>query len=200
MIIDLDKLRKLYHFSRDLTYKDVSALIRAAKSRSFSPREYVQKEGSHDQTVYFIQKGLIRTFFLNERGDEVTTWLRWEDQIYANLDTTLFERPSRFYAQALEPTKTLTIPLDLLQEVIDQNVKLEKNRKYFLRDVLKSTITHTESFLLYSPEERYLNYIRQNPEIVNRVPDKYIANILGITPVSLSRIRKRIATNLLENR
>ncbi len=195
MVIDIDKLRKLYKFSRNLTFQDAQVLIRAAKSRSFDAREYIQQEGSQDKTVFFIQQGMVRAFFLNERGDEITTWLRWENQIYINIDAALFERPSRFYAQTMEPTKVLTIDYDLLQDLIDQNPKLERNRKYFLRDILRTTISRNESFLLYSPEERYLHFIRQNPEIVNRVPDKYIANILGITPVSLSRIRKRIAQN-----
>lgn len=58
---------------------------------------------------------------------------------------------------------------------------------------MKRMVMHTESFILYSAEERYLNFVKNNPDIVNRVPGKYIANVLGITPVSLSRIRKRIA-------
>ncbi|MBK8659738.1 MAG: hypothetical protein IPN22_12925 [Bacteroidetes bacterium] len=48
--------------------------------------------------------------------------------------------------------------------------------------------------MLLSPEERYLKFIQKYPDLLNRVPNKYIANVLGITPVSLSRIRKRIST------
>ena len=50
-----------------------------------------------------------------------------------------------------------------------------------------------EAFVLLTPEERYQELISSNPTLINRVPDKYIANIIGITPVSLSRIRKRLA-------
>ena len=49
-----------------------------------------------------------------------------------------------------------------------------------------------KSFVLLNPEERYLDFIKKNPSLVNRVPGKYIANVLGITPVSLSRIRARV--------
>ncbi len=195
MPIDFEKIRQIYQFSRKLTWQDVQVLISESKSRSFAPREFLQEAGSRDRTVFFILKGMIRTFHLNERGDEITTWLRWENQLFVNLDTTLFERPSRFYAQAIEPTQALTISFDLLQDLIDQNPKLEKNRKFFLRDAVRTLVRHNESFLLFSPEERYRNYLEENPEIANRVPDKYIANILGITPVSLSRIRKRMAEN-----
>jgi hypothetical protein len=59
---------------------------------------------------------------------------------------------------------------------------------------LKQTFGRIDSFVLLSPEERYKKYIKDFPGIVNRAPDKHIANVLGITPVSLSRIRKRIAS------
>lgn len=193
MAIDLESVKRIYNLSRKLTIKDIQTLLRSAKPRSFAAREYLQEEGSRNRTLYFIQKGLIRNFLINDRGDEVTTWLRWENQMFLNLDVVLFEQPSRFYVQALEPTKTLTISFDLLQQVADQNPKLIETRKYFIRDLMRSTLQHNESFLLYSPEERYLKYIEQNPSIANRVPDKIIAHILGVTPVSLSRIRKRIA-------
>ena len=70
---------------------------------------------------------------------------------------------------------------------------VEKNRKYILQRLLKESFKRVESFVLLNPEERYLKFIEDNPGLMNRVPNKYIANILGITPVSLSRIRKRIA-------
>lgn len=59
---------------------------------------------------------------------------------------------------------------------------------------MKQIFGRVDSFVLLSPEERYKKYVKDFPEIVNRVPDKHIANVLRITPVSLSRIRKRIAT------
>jgi CRP-like cAMP-binding protein len=82
---------------------------------------------------------------------------------------------------------------DVLQDIVSANPKLDANRKYVLQQMLKEALGRIDTFVLMSPEERYLAYVDQNPEIVNRVPDKYIANVLGITPVSLSRIRKRVA-------
>jgi CRP-like cAMP-binding protein len=152
MIIDFEKVKKIYKLSKHLKFSDIQALVRAAEPRSFAIREYIQEEGSLNRTVYFIQKGLIRTFLINDLGNETTTWLRYENQIFVNLDVLLFEQPSRFYVQALEPTTTLTINFDLLQEIISQNPQLEPYRRSLLRDVLRSTVKHTESFMLYSPE------------------------------------------------
>jgi hypothetical protein len=67
-------------------------------------------------------------------------------------------------------------------------------RNFFLMQMLSDTLKSIESFVTQSPEERYRNLIAERFDLVNRVPDKYIASMLGITPVSLSRIRKRINT------
>lgn len=193
-MIDFAKLKKLYKFSLDLSIKDIQILLKASKLESFKAQSYLMEEGSRNRKVYFINKGLVRFYIVNEKGDEITTLIRWENQTFLNPDVIFFDRPSRFYIQALEDTKAFTLDYDQLQAIIDQNPKLEKNRKHILLNVLKETLTQRESFVLYSPEERYLNFVQTKPDIINRVPGKYIANILGITPVSLSRIRKRLAT------
>ena len=131
---------------------------------------------------------------ITEKGEEITTMLRWENQITTNLDTILFNQASRFYFQALEQTEVLYMDYDLIQDIIAKNPKLEANRKHVLLNILKEAIGKIDSFVLLNPEERYLAFIKSNPDIINRVHNKYIANVLGITPVSLSRIRARIAS------
>ncbi len=193
-MIDFARLKKLYKFSLDLSLNDIQSLLKASKIETFKAQSYLMEQGSLNRKVYFITKGLVRFFIVNDKGDEITTLIRWENQTFLNPDVIFFEKPSRFYIQALEDTKAFTLDYDQLQAIIEQNPKLEKNRKHILLNVIKETLTQRESFVLYSPEERYLNFVQTKPDIVNRVPGKYIANILGITPVSLSRIRKRLAT------
>lgn len=106
----------------------------------------------------------------------------------------LFDQPSRYYYECLEDTKTLSIDFEKVQNIIESNPKLERNRKYFARNAMKKMLQRLESFVLLNAEERYEDFIKKNPPLSNRVPDKYIAHVLGITPVSLSRIRARIAT------
>ncbi|MEM6631107.1 MAG: Crp/Fnr family transcriptional regulator [Bacteroidota bacterium] len=192
-IIDFEKLKALYKFGRALHLKDIQTLIKSAHKRSFSQGDYLIQEGDTKREVFLIRRGLIRAFSLNDKGDEITTSLRWENQIVASTDILLFNEPARQYIQALEPCEMLSIDFDLLQSIVSQNPKLEANRKHLLRAELKRAYHRINTFVLLSPEERYIEFVHANPDILNRVPNKYIANILGITPVSLSRIRKRIA-------
>jgi len=192
MIEVFQTLKKFYKLSSSLSFQDAQQLIKAAHTETFPAGSYLMEAGTRSQKIYLVRKGLLRVYLVNDKGSEITTGLRWENQIYANTDVILFERPSRFYVQALEKTSVFSMEFDKAQAILERNPELEKNRKYVLRNLLKHSLEHTESFVLYSAEERYQNYIDKNPDIVNRVPGKYIANILGITPVSLSRIRKRL--------
>ena len=100
---------------------------------------------------------------------------------------------SRFIYQALEPTEMIQLSYDDLATIVSKNKKLEELRKDFLLKMLQETLEQLEAFVLLTPEERYTQFLESRSNIVNRVPDKYIANIIGVTPQSLSRIRKRMA-------
>lgn len=192
MMVDFDKIKKVYKLGKSLTLADIQVLIKATKSKTYGTGEFIIKEGESKKEVFFIQKGLVRVYKVNEKGNEITTLIRWENHMVASADVIFFNQPSGLFFQALEPTQLIYIDYDMLQQIISDNPKLEANRKYILQNVLKEALQRVDSFVLCSPEERYLNFIKGNPDIINRVPDKYIANVLGITPVSLSRIRKRI--------
>ena len=193
-MIDLKKLNHYFGIFKDIGIADLKDIFDAVSTKKLKAGEYFIKEGSIRKNAAYIKKGLLRAYLINQKGEEITTLVRWEDEIIASHDIILHNRPSRFYYQALEDSELLVIDYDLVQKIMQNNPKLEQSRKYFLTKMIKESMERVESFVLLTPEERYIDFVKQKPDIVNRVPDKYIANILGITPVSLSRIRKRIAT------
>lgn len=84
--------------------------------------------------------------------------------------------------------------LKRLRQIVHGNPKLEPGLRFFVNSSLAEALSAVDDFMLLSPEQRYLKFVKKNPALLNRLPIKYIANVLGITPVSLSRIRKRIST------
>ncbi len=192
-MIDFEKIKAIYKLGKELSLQDIQLLIAAATPKSFAPTAYLIEEGATKREIHFIVKGLVRVFIVNDKGEEITSRVVTENHPATSSDIILFNRPSRFYIQAIEPTKTLTIDFDELQLIIEKHPKLMRLRRNILFDLLRESTTHIESFILLSPEERYLQFVENYADICSRIPDKYIANILGITPVSLSRIRKRIA-------
>ncbi|MDO6438982.1 Crp/Fnr family transcriptional regulator [Cyclobacterium sp. 1_MG-2023] len=193
-MVDLNRLKQIYKFGKELSLKDIQVLLKAAKNSSFNKKELLINEGSKRNDVFYIKSGLVRCFNINDKGEEITLKLIPEHQVVANVDLILFSQSSRFFYEALENTEVFFIDYDVLQDLVSRHPKLETNRKYVLQRLLKESMERVESFVLLTPEERYLRFVKDYPGITNRVQDKYIANVLGITPVSLSRIRKRIAT------
>ena len=191
-MVDIDKLRQIYKFGKELSIEDAGILIKSAKSKSFKKKEVIIEEGALKNDVYFIRSGLVRAYCISDKGDEITFGLIAENQILTNIDIILFDQPSRFYYECIEDTKTFSIDFDKVQNIIERNPKLERNRKFFARNAMKKMLQRLETFVLMNAEERYEDFIKNNPTLSNRVPDKYLANVLGITPVSLSRIRSRI--------
>lgn len=179
---------------KDLELIDIMQLATLAKVNSLKAGEVYIKEGAISHTVAYIKSGLIRCYAIQENGDEATLMLRWENQFIASVDTVVYQQPARFTYHALEDSVLLEIDYRKAQSIIDQNPKLSASRNSFLLLMLGQAVARVESFVLLSPQERYLKLLAEKPDIANRVPDKYLATLLGITPVSLSRIRKRIAS------
>lgn len=193
-MIDLKVLRKIYQPSKDLTLSDVQLFIGAAGTACFAKGENLIEMDSRSSNIYFIRKGLVRMYTVLENGEERTMSLIPEYHIAANGDIVLIDRPSRYIFQALEPTTTFTMDFEVVQQIMERNPHMEKQRKHILRRYVVEFFTRLETFILLSAEERYLRYVEDHPELTSRVPDKYIAQVPGITTVSLSRIRKRIAS------
>lgn len=176
--------------------RSVIKLIRNSKAGSYRKGDVLIPEGASGKDVFFIRKGLVRAVLAVEDKLETTTFQLYpEHNVVLNLHAILFDEPSRFSYEALENTKVYRIDYASLLELTKRDQELlELNRTYFGRNAMRRAFQRVESFVFLSPEERYVQYVRDYPQIVHRAPDKYIAHVLGITPVSLSRIRARIAS------
>lgn len=192
-MLDTEKLNYYLGIFKNLEMKDLAAIFNLVKIKKLKAGEILIKQGEYYKKLSYIKKGLIRAYLIKNNGDEITTFIRWEDQFVTSHDSVLFDETSRFMYQAIENTILFEVDYDILQDFIAKNPKLELGRVHFLRKMYGESILTIETFILLTPEERYLKFIKDKPNIINRVPSKYIANLLGITPVSLSRIRGRIA-------
>jgi CRP-like cAMP-binding protein len=173
---------------------DIYRLFKSAKTKKIRAGEIYIHEHTISTRMGHIKKGVMRAYQLKDNGDEVTILLRWENQFVGSYDTIIWQRPSRFIFEAIEDTTLIEVDYNKMQEIADGNPTLGAHRSNIQVHMLEEAIDRIESFVLLSPKERYLKLVREKPDIVNRVPDKYLSTYLGITPVSLSRIRKRIAS------
>jgi len=193
-MIPLEKLKEIFPFAQQLSNEDLFNFFQHVKVSNINQGEIFIQEGSQKKSIYFIKSGLIRSFYINEKGEEITNRLRYENQIVASHEIIVFNKSSEFNYQAIEKTELFELNFEMVQKIIENNPKLEAGRRYFVTQTLAEALSALNDFILLNPEQRYLKFVKENPTLINRVPNKYVANILGITPVSLSRIRKRISS------
>ena len=191
-MIDDEKIKYYLETFKTLRLTDLGKLFDLATKRSLNIGEVYIREGEMHPKLAYITRGLIRTFIIKENGQEATLQLHWEDRFFASRDNVIHKKPSRFIYEAIEPTELLEVDFNEMQSLLDDNPQFAASRNFFLLNMLAESMERVEDLVLLSPEERYLKLINEKPDIIGRVPSKYIATMLGITPVSLSRLRKRI--------
>ena len=178
---------------RELESADLMALSAMVTIKNMAAGDVFIREGSTSQKIAYINKGLIRAYALKANGQEATMILSWEGQFIASPDCIFLQRPSAYTYQALEETNIAEMDYAQASAVIDGNPRLAMIRNTVLMQMLAQAIARVEGFVMLSPEERYVKLVSEKQNIINRVPDKYLATMLGVTPISLSRIRRRRA-------
>ena len=147
--------------------------------------------------IGFIVRGAVRYYHLKD-GMEITSYFSFENEFVSSYKSFLKQEPSNSYIQALEDTALITITYQNMQLLLKHDLLGHKTER-FGRLVAEHYICcyedRVQSFIIQSPEERYIHMMKTEREILQRVPQHYIATFLGITPVSLSRIRKRTVLN-----
>ncbi len=187
-----DKLLYFADILKDLPLEDITELFAKASSKTLYEGESYIRLHEENTNLAYIEKGIIRAYTYKENGDEATLLLRWEGQFVGSHDCILLKQPSSFIYQALEDTNILEIDYSEVEKIMAENPRYEPVRNHVLMTMLGGALKMIENFILLNPEERYKKLVAEKFDIVNRVHDKYIASMLGITPVSLSRIRRRI--------
>lgn len=148
------------------------------------------KEGKISKTMFFIEKGCLRTWVDND-GKEITTQFFFEGDSVSSIESFRTSQPSFYSIESLEPCVLQTISQSDFQRVIEEAPGLREEMEEHLFRRLFQSQQFLYSFLKNNPQKRYEELIKKHPLLIQRVPQHYIASYLGITSVSLSRIRNR---------
>ena len=146
--------------------------------------------------IGFVVTGSVRYYHI-VNGEDITNYFSFEEDFASSYKSFLTRTPTITYIQALEETRLINISYNALQQMLTNPLlayKMERFCRLLAEHYLCCMEDRMTSFITHSPEERYLQLLQSQTgkDILHRMPQHYIANFLGITPVSLSRIRKRI--------
>lgn len=175
----------------ELNDKEKTILENAFTFRQIPKKYKLVKHGEIANELYFINKGIIRLYYTKDI-EEITGFIFKENLFASSYDSFLRKTPSIQTLESLEDCELLVITYEKMEELYNVLPKIN----ILTRKVAEQRFINAQqifsSFILDSPEERYKKFYSQNSDIMQRVPQNIIASFLGITPVSLSRIRKRI--------
>lgn len=175
----------------DLSLDTLWELFGDTKVIDVPKKEIFMKAGHTDKRIVFVVKGLFRAFF--DRGEaEITTWFRQEFNVFASYTSIFLNKPSKLSYQAIEDSIVVVLDYDLLKLKAKTNIEVTKSIVVVLESILVEVIVNLEDFIMMSPEERFLQTMRGNSNIINRVPQNQLASILGIRPESFSRMKNRL--------
>lgn len=183
----IDTIKQMTGF----TDSELGFVLRHFEKKSIKKKTNILHAGITAKEVYFIIKGCIRLFYEKD-GEDISAYFFTEKMFAGAYDSFISQKPSRHSIETLEDCQVLAISYKALQELFVEFPKMNE----FVRKVLEERFVSLHelftSQILDSPEERYVNLLNERPDLFQRIPQHQIATFLGVTPVSLSRIRKRV--------
>ena len=172
-------------FTRILSYFEV---------KTFAKKENLLDEGQICKHNYFVLNGLLRKFFITEKGTEQTTEFAIETWWMTDNISYEHKTPSEFYIQTVEKCEILVISNDAQEELLEQFPVMERYFRIVYQRAVAASQNRVKYIFSFSKEEFYLNLLQKYPDFVQRVPQYLIASFLGFTPEYLSELRKKIVS------
>ncbi len=161
--------------------------------RHLKAKEYFLKEGDICREIAFVNKGVLRMYYLSPEGKEINTMFFFEHDFMTAYQSLLLQQPGRYFIRALTDCEVITVAYPTLQHAYEHSHLWNKFGRLIAERSYIISEKRTESLLFYSAEERYLNLVRTYPRVFEQVPLYHIASYLGIERESLSRLRKRLS-------
>lgn len=156
-------------------------------------KQYLLQEGDVCKYTAFVNKGILRSYTIDEKGNERIIQFALEDWWITDIYSFLTAEPSTFNIDVLEDAEVLLITKAAQEEMVLQVPKMERFLRLLMQNSLIAMQRRLIGSLNYTAEDKYLQLLDSCPTIIQRVPQHLIASYLGITPETLSRIRRQMA-------
>ncbi|MEE6186589.1 hypothetical protein PIECOFPK_02461 [Mycovorax composti] len=162
--------------------------------REFNKKEIITRAGEVEDYINFINKGLLRKYFKSDEEEHIVQISR-EGHLISSQESFYTRTPSEYYVESIEPSVLLSISYDDMENMFQQSHNLERLGRLVTVHTMVLKDKWQTSLIMQSPRERFLNFVENHPEIIQRVPQKYLASYLNIKPETFSRFK-----HLIKNR
>ncbi|MFK7971457.1 MAG: Crp/Fnr family transcriptional regulator [Bacteroidia bacterium] len=189
--LPLQSIVEVFNAFVPISQEELGAIVQKAKVLKIPKKTRLLDMGETCDKMYFIISGCLRLYYV--KGDVERNCFFFHENLFCTaFGSFMMQRPSNQIMETVEDTVCLMITFDELEEIY----KVLPKMNLIVRKILEERYTNAHdiisSFILHNPEERYLEFIKKYPLLVNRIPEYHIASYLGITPKSFSRLKGRI--------
>jgi CRP-like cAMP-binding protein len=193
-MIELEILAAALNQFASLTATDFNLSASFWHAKTYKKGEYFNKQKTICRHLGFIDTGVFRSYVIDEKtGEEKNVFLYSKNQFVIPFKSFIDQTPCNYHTQAMTDASICYINIDDLLSLYSQSHKWERFGRLMAQMAFSVTIERMESFIFRTPEERYLDLIKNHPDIFNSIPLYHISSYLGIQGPSLSRIRKRLS-------
>ena len=175
-----------------LTEEQQLTIANEIKIDEFKKGTTLLRQGDVPTKCYFVLKGCIRQYSVNENGKEVTSNFYTEEQAIAVFNNHKLDKSSDYTFACLEDSVLVVGDLDMEQVMYTKHTQLEIMTRKMIEENFGKVQEEFATFIASTPEERLKTLLLKRPDLMDRVPQHQLASYLGITPESLSRIKKRL--------
>ena len=175
-----------------VTEEELNTILSYFKSKQLKKNELLLAEGQISQRSFFVTKGCLRIFFINEEGQEATRYFAFENQFASALMSFITGEKSKEFIQAVEPTEIFYISHKDFYHLLEIIPQWEKFYRIYLEIAYITNTRRLMSFLVQDALEKYRQLLAENPVIVRRLSNKMVASYLNISQETLSRLKSRL--------
>lgn len=175
--------------------KNWDKVVALATKKSYPKGFELCKAGNYPKNYYFIKSGIVRKYYTNKKGKEFNKLLFTDNHITASLTALSTNSISNFTIECLTPVTLYEVPFDKLMAVVKNDLELANLYTEMIHLFFRVLEESELEKVTMEATERYLNFQKRFPSIINKAPLFHIASYLGITPIQLSRIRKKLKEN-----
>jgi len=176
----------------NLKEEDQRAVVNEIRIENFKKGTVLLKQGDVPTKCYFILKGCVRQHSIDEEGREVTSNFYTEEQAIAIFNHHKSDKSSDYTFTCVEDSVMVVGDLDTEKDMYAKHPQLESMTRRMIEENFGQVREEFAAFIASSPEERFKMLLMKRPSLIDRVPQHQLASYLGMTPESLSRIKKRI--------
>ncbi len=187
--IIINALTRLVEFDEE----ELFYFLKLLKPRMLNKNDFILEAGEICKTMVIVNRGGLRYFSLNDKGEQ-SNWFAFEGEWLGDYESFLTRQPSSHFIQAIEATEIFSLSYDDMQQLYAKGVKYERFGRLIAENLFIKAERSRNELTSLPAEQRYLNLIKDHPDILKRIPVQHIATYLGIQPQSLSRIRRNIAS------